>query len=167
MIEETARVVSSEAGHVWVEAERKSSCGHCSARAGCGTSVLDQVLGRKPMRFRLSDGGLGLQAGDRVVIGIEDSVLMRGSLMVYLMPLVFMLGGALAGEAAAPQWGGGEGVVVLAGLVGLLAGLGWVARVSRRMGTDQRYRPVLLRREGAALASRPIRFAAPGRGPGS
>lgn len=141
MIEENARVVRREGEYAWVETQRKSACGQCSARKGCGTSVLDKVLGRRRSVVRVLNP-VDAGPGDEVVIGLGEGAFVRGSLVVYAPPLVTLLLGAIAGE-----WlGGSDALSVLGGLLGLAAGFAWVARFTRRIGNDRRYQPVILRR---------------------
>ena len=74
--------------------------------------------------------------------------MLRGSLLVYLLPLALLLAGALLGQAAFA--GAGEEPVILSGAVGL--GLGFLAArvVSRRLRSDTRFQPVVMRRLDAA-----------------
>ena len=48
MIEENGRVVDVEDGYAWIETERRSTCGSCSANKGCGTATLAKVMGQAP-----------------------------------------------------------------------------------------------------------------------
>jgi len=143
MIEESAVVVAIEPnGTLWVEARPQSACGGCAAGGHCGTQALGKVLGRRLVRLRLDDG-LGAAVGDRVVIGVPEGALLRGAAMLYLMPLLLMF--AFAGVAAG-FWDAADGGVALAGGAGMLAGLGWARRQSRRPWSGSGLTPVLLRR---------------------
>jgi sigma-E factor negative regulatory protein RseC len=148
VIEETARVVNVEPGYAWVETMRQSSCGSCSARGGCGTSVLGKVLGQRSVRVRAVDK-VGAAVGEEVVVGLDDAALLRGSLAVYMLPLIALIAGALIAETIAPQWGLGEGFVMFAGIAGLALGFLWLRLFSRRVVTDLRYQAVILRRTPA------------------
>ncbi|UCE90683.1 MAG: SoxR reducing system RseC family protein, partial [Pseudomonadota bacterium] len=44
MIEELGVVGACEGEYAWVQMERRSTCGRCAARQGCGTAVLAKVL---------------------------------------------------------------------------------------------------------------------------
>lgn len=145
MIEEQATVVEIGPGHVWVETRRRTTCGACTLNKGCGTAALAKALGGRRARVKvLSD--LDLVPGEGVIIGLHEQALVRGSLAVYLLPLLAMLGGALSGQSLFE--GGGEEPVVLSGALGLLAGFVWLGRYARRIGRDPRYQPVVLRRLG-------------------
>lgn|GEM_PF-7121389 len=87
--------------------------------------------------------GEGLAAGDTVVLGLRDDALVSASLLIYLLPLGLML---LASLSAHLLLDAADGLVAVAGICGLLAGFGWVARRSGQPGWADRYRPVVLRR---------------------
>ncbi len=144
MIEENARVVSTEGEYAWVETERRSSCGSCSAK-GCGTGALSKILGRRIQRLQVLNP-IAAKPGDEVVLGIREQVLLKGSLAVYIVPLIAMLAGALLGEALAPQWGSDpEGLSALLGLLGLATGFLWLNRYNRTLSRDKRFMATILR----------------------
>jgi sigma-E factor negative regulatory protein RseC len=149
MIEENGQVVKvGDDGFVWVETLRKSSCGACADREGCGTSVLASVLGQRQAPVRVINS-IGAAAGDRVVIGVSEYGLLRGSLAVYAVPLAALFIGALAGHYLGD--GGMHRYADLLDLsgaaAGFTAGLAWLKRFSRVTGRDGRYQPVILRRQ--------------------
>lgn len=153
MIEEAGRVTAVEGDYAWVETQRQSTCGSCAARSGCGTSVLSRVLGQKSVRVRALDR-VGTAVGDDVIVGLDDSALLRGSMAVYLVPLLALMAGAIMAEAVAPQWGLGDGFTMLGGILGLVFGFVWLRLFSRRVGTDSRYQAAILRR--APVPSVPV-----------
>lgn len=153
MIEEVGRIVAREGDRVWIEAERRSACGGCSAASGCGTQVLQGVFGRRRLRLQAEDT-TDARVGEQVRFGLREDALLRGSVAVYLVPLLTLLGGALLGEAVGPQWGTpGETATLLFGGVGLAAGFLWVRSFGRRLGGDRRFQAVVLGRmqEGAPV----------------
>lgn len=158
MLEEQALVVARcGEDQVWVETERQTSCGGCAARGACGTGVLAQVLGRRSSRVRALDP-IGVEAGERVVIGLQDGALVRGSMAVYAVPLLALIGAAVFGEYLASRLliANPEPFSVAAGLAGLVAGLLWVRRFTARICDDRRYQPVILRRVQTAAWSAPL-----------
>jgi sigma-E factor negative regulatory protein RseC len=148
MIEETALVVKvEEDGFAWVETTPASACGGCPERQGCGTSALAGVLGRRQAPVRVINT-VGAAVGERVVIGLSESGLLRGSLAVYAAPLAGLLAGALTGfyfSDGAPR-GHADFWSLLLGAAGFSVGLLWLRRFSRVSARDGRYQPVTLRR---------------------
>lgn len=151
MLEETAQVVRIKGNEVWVETQRRSSCSSCSAEKGCGTATLSKVLGNRRNVVRVLSA-LPLRVGDQVVIGIREQALVRGSLAVYAVPILLLLLGGLIGELGAEQfiWENAEFASVTLGISGLIAGLVWLKRFTRRIRNDPNFQPVVLRRQASA-----------------
>lgn len=149
MIEETATVVERSDGFAWVETQRRSTCSSCSANKGCGTGALSRVLGQRTARMKVLNP-IDAQIGDRVVVGMQEAALIRGSLAVYLAPLLSMLLLAIVGQSLAGQLGvtNPEPLTIVFGAIGLVLGGVWLRRFTRRIGSDERYQPVILRRDG-------------------
>lgn len=147
MIEELARVLSCDGSAALVETERRSACGGCGVRTGCGTSLLAQVFGHKPAHLRVANP-VSAQPGDRVVVGISERGLVRASLLLYLVPLLGLLLGAVGGELLVQRLdlGGGETLSVVGGMLGLAVGLRLARNFSDSPGTNQLTRAVILRR---------------------
>ena len=150
MIEENAQVVRIQGDEVWVETQRSSSCASCSAEKGCGTATLSRVLGKRRNVVRVLTT-IPLRVGDRVVIGIREQALVRGSLAVYAVPILLLLLGALVGELGAEQfiWENAELASVTLGISGLLAGLVWLRRFTRGIQNDPNFQPLVLRRQAS------------------
>ncbi|MEA2080609.1 MAG: SoxR reducing system RseC family protein [Pseudomonadota bacterium] len=151
MLEETAQVVRIKGAEVWVETQRRSNCSSCSAEKGCGTATLSRVLGNRRNVVRVLSS-MPLRVGDRVVIGIREQALVRGSLAVYAVPILLLLLGGLIGELGAEQfiWENAEFASVTLGISGLIVGLVWLKRFARRIQNDPDFQPVVLRRQTSA-----------------
>ena len=100
MIVESAQITAIGEGALWVEAVQRSTCGACVAQKGCGQRLLARLSG-KTLRLRVLPGERPLnnyQLGETVEIGIPEDVVMRGSLLVYMLPLLAMLLSAWTGH---------------------------------------------------------------------
>jgi sigma-E factor negative regulatory protein RseC len=141
VIEEQGRVVAVEPGAVWVETVRKSTCSSCSANAGCGQGLMDKLgVGSRRGHVRaLTDLHLGI--GDSVAIGVREELLLRGSLLVYLLPLLSLFVCATSVQAM----GGSEPHTIFAGLGGLLCSWLYIRWRSKRTANDPALQPVVLR----------------------
>lgn len=140
MIEESGRVVAVEEGAVWVESIRRAACDTCAAKNGCGQSALAK-LGQQQKNHVRAVNSLDLQVGDEVVIGVPEDVVMKGTLVAYMMPLIFMLVAAVAADSV----NAGDLWVTLSGLIGLAIGFVMVRVHFLKVRTDKRYQPVVLR----------------------
>ena len=158
MIEESGRVVRTEGEHAWVLTERRSSCGSCSAQKGCGTGALAGVFGSKAHEVKVLNP-LGAEPGEDVIIGIREEMLLRGSIAVYLAPLLTMIGGGLLAQFLAPQLelAGNDMVSVVGGLAGLALGFAWLRWRNHRWASAAEYQAVVLKRLPRAAVV-PIHF---------
>ena len=77
-------------------------------------------------------------------------MLLRGAFLVYSLPLILLLMGALLGQVAFA--GTGEQLVVLSGVLGLGLGFLAVRVLSKRFENDARFQPRVLRRITGASA---------------
>jgi sigma-E factor negative regulatory protein RseC len=142
MLEEVGTVVKIDADALWVATVQKSACGSCSAQKGCGQQVLGKVFstssairvllaGHSPDTFALEQ---------QVRIGIPEDVVVKGALLVYLLPLAAMILFAWIGY----NLGQSEGISALAALLGLVLG-GWLVRShAAKHANDPRMQPVVL-----------------------
>ena len=91
MIEELAVVVKIENHQVWVENSQNSACGGCRQKASCTTNALGNVLRKKSVPV---DCDISLKTGDEVMVAIDENLLLRASLLLYLLPLIALFTGA-------------------------------------------------------------------------
>jgi sigma-E factor negative regulatory protein RseC len=144
MIETEAVVVKIEHAVAYVQAERKSSCSGCS-ESSCGTSVLANFFGQKTPLYRASNE-VGAKVGDRVVVGLNESALFKGTLLLYLFPLLLLFVGAVAGSALAVTADVKDGYSVAGAFIGLMAGFLGLKFLSSKMGLGRQFQPVILSR---------------------
>lgn len=155
MIEEYGRVVDVKGSIAWIEGVRSgSSCSACSMHGGCGTGAIAKLLGQRRLRLRAVNR-IDAVIGDQVVIGIPETGLLYGSLAVYAVPLLALLGGALAGSRLAPGWFAvsAEAGAIAGAAAGLCAGFAWLRHFSRRNRNHPAYQPVVLRRVYPGLSA--------------
>lgn len=124
MIEQTGRVSHVDGGRAWISC-RPAACRACEEGRGCGAGVFAGLLSRAPSRVVLGRTE-GLNAGDRVIIGLDERRLLSASVKLYGYPLAGLLSGALLGALA----GGVANDVAVLG--GGLAGLGFALWLVRR-----------------------------------
>lgn len=147
MIEQTATVVSVEAGYAWVVPQRRGSgCGGCSSSNACSSSGSTLALMRKdPQKMRVLNP-LYARPGDEVVIGMQGEALIIYSLLAYLLPLVGLILAAILGNQIFLLSGmSGELGAVLGGIAGLIGGLRIANSISTRSLHSVEFQPVILR----------------------
>lgn len=83
----------------------------------------------------------GLAPGDEVVLGVDEALLLKNALLIYLFPLL----GLFALALLAARLGLGEPIIIVAGSAGFLLAWLLVRRYSRRHADDPAMQPVVLR----------------------
>lgn len=159
ILEEEAEVLRTEGRIAWIDTQRKSTCTSCSARKGCGTGTLAQVLGQRKTEMSALNP-IGARAGHRVVVGISSGALIKGSLAVYSVPLILLFAMAGFGHVLGSHLHANDpqGWSIAFALLGLVVAFFWVARFGVRIRDNPQYQPVILRivSESAVIPIRPV-----------
>ena len=145
MMTEIGRVVAQEAHAFWVETVRNTACGDCSGRDHCGQGIISKMYGEMRHRVRVQCRGPNDAVpaiGQRVEIELPERVFVLGVLAMYLVPLVALIAGALAG-AEIP--GGGDATAAIGAVCGLVLSFWLVRKLSARSGWVRYFEPRLLR----------------------
>ena len=147
MITENAIVVSIENNQTWIETQRKSTCGQCSASKGCGTSVLSKVIGNKLSKMKAINK-INAQVGDEVIVGLNESSLLKGAFVIYMLPLLFLFLFSIVGQFIAQNIGipNDELPVIIFAAVGFLFGMKKVKSFSASIEKNESYQPVILKK---------------------
>jgi len=166
MMTEKAKVVALRGERALLETRRQSVCGACVVNKACGTGVIAKYWNAKPLRLEARND-IGARVGEEVLVAVEDRFLVRGSLLVYLLPLLALFTGGLLGSvvgewlqpsAAAPAGGfelagqeerAGEGWTIGLALLGLWLGFVGARHWARRLG-GRHGLPVIVARSGLA-----------------
>lgn len=142
MLEEIGRIVAIDNDALWVETIQKSTCGSCAARQGCGQSLLSSV-GVKPAYLRVLLGGRAAesyQLNQEITLGIPNDIVVKGSFIVYLLPLVFML----VFSGIAHTYFLEESLSIVWGLMGFVIGALLVRWHARYYRNDSRHQPIIM-----------------------
>jgi len=144
MIEELAVVVKIENHQVWVESGQNSACGGCRQKASCTTNALGSVLKKKSVPV---DSDMQLKTGDEVMVAIDETLLLRASLLLYVVPLIALFTGAgiadwvLADDALyADLWIAGSA------LLGFLLSLWLINQAQSLLILNYYARPIVVRK---------------------
>jgi len=146
MLEEQGIIVAVDHQFASVRIQRKSSCGHCAASGDCGTASFAKLLGQKYTEIKIPHPP-SVKMGDSVTIGFQEHALLKGALILYLLPLMSLLVGGgcyeiLAYQDVVPR---AEFLTALSGFLGFAGGLLGVWFFSHKTAQDARYQPVILR----------------------
>ena len=133
MIEERVEVVRVAEGRAWVQPANRSGCSRCDAGEGCGAGLWQRAFGLRSRQIVLANDQL--QVGDQLLLSIAESALLSSAAMLYLLPLVTLIIGALFGTLV-PGAGDSELWVLFSSIAGLLGGL-LIARAWATAGRDR------------------------------
>jgi sigma-E factor negative regulatory protein RseC len=156
MLTETGRVVAVENDSLWVETIRRSTCGSCAVQKGCGHGLINQISDGSRSFIRVLPGSIlptDCAVDDQVRISIPEEVILRGSFIVYMLPLTTMLAGA---AAAAGSFSGNQDVLAILGaLAGFALGIAVVRWHAWHHRDDAALQPTVLEvvHSGSLLAS--------------
>ncbi len=147
MISEQAIVVAIEGNETWIETQRKSTCGSCAANSACGTSVLSKVLGKRMSNMKAINK-IGARVGDRVMVSLDESALLKGAFMVYMLPLLLMFLFSFFGVFISDTFFAdkSEIVVIIFAIIGFVSGLTMVKRYSLSISSKKEYQPVIVKK---------------------
>ncbi len=146
MIEERAVILSlqSEPSQTQttatLEIERKTACGLCGQTRGCGNSIWGRLFGHQTTAFK-AQNRINAKVGDSVIVGINEKVLLKSALLLYILPLVTLFIGAIL----ASQLRQTDGITILGAAIGLVLGLLWVKGHTMSNSYFSLQQPVILR----------------------
>jgi len=141
MIEETATVIEVNDQRLLLETLRQSACQSCSVKSGCGTSSLAKVVGNRSSQFAV-EKTLDVKVGDKVIIAIDENALVQGSLLIYFLPLIFMLITGLVAEYLFVN----ELMTILSVVAGFISAMIFVRYFLSRSTLKKSIQPHLIRR---------------------
>lgn len=152
MIEEFAVVTKRFDDHVMLEIERRTACGLCGQKRGCGNATWGKLLRHDSHEFA-ADSEINVNVGDSVVVGIDERIVLGSAFYLYIVPLMAMLAGTVLADALFDN----EFYVMLAAALSLLLGFAWVkghlvgyGRTKKPYG--KKFRAVVLRHADATVS---------------
>lgn len=143
MIQENAIVVSIDKGVASLEVIRNKPCGLCGQSRGCGISIWGRLFGHRPNIFK-AQNTVNASVDQIVVVGVDESALLRSSFAVYGVPLALVILGATLGSTIFSDVLHADRNTALGALLGLFIGYFWLKVHNQGSTLDARYRPVIL-----------------------
>ena len=128
-----------EPGWAWVKTKRSSACSSCGSRHHCLTQGSDQMVVKAQNTARA-------KTGDEVELYLSPKTKLKGTAIVYLIPVLGIFVGAFSANPLSVAFGLspslGMAVFTFAGLVSSIFLMRYLAH---RMETDQSLTPIVKR----------------------
>jgi sigma-E factor negative regulatory protein RseC len=145
MIEENAIILTLEKESdnesiATLEVVRKTACGLCGQTRGCGNAVWGKLFAHRQASFKAKNS-IDAKVGDSVIVGIDESAVMKSALYLYIVPLVTMLMGAIL----VAQLTRSDLMAIVGAILGLIGGFVWVKGHASGQAYYQINQPRILR----------------------
>ncbi|PSV26539.1 MULTISPECIES: SoxR reducing system RseC family protein [unclassified Photobacterium] len=153
MMRTLATVTAVEKGMVTVSCQQQTSCGHCASRDSCGTGIVT-----KAMPGRVHDVKIATQSplsiGQVVEIGLSERSMLSSALLIYMLPLLFLLLGSALGQWVFVDLAhSNELGVISSAVIATTLGLLIARHYAKRLEGNSAYKPTLIRVLGAPISS--------------
>ncbi len=127
-------------GTAWVRTTRSSACESCTSRDACGGDGPGQEM--EVEAINTADA----RVGDRIVLNFKTSSLMKATFLLYVFPILAMLGGALLGQWIAQSRGSDPSAMAALFAFGFFGLAFLVIRLTgRRWAKNKSYRPEIIK----------------------
>jgi len=139
---QTIAIVTSTGkdGRATVVAEKGQGCGSCGTVSHCYRGQAGRT--EETMAFNRA----GAKVGDRVSLSVQSGSILSRMAVLYLIPVVGMLGGAFIGELMVSEANGSkEGHSIVLGLTGFVLGFVLSVAISRTWSAARPVMPVITR----------------------
>jgi sigma-E factor negative regulatory protein RseC len=146
MIEQHAIILSTEddgqgnTPMATIEVVRKTACGLCGKTRGCGNAIWGKIFAHKNTSFK-AQNNIKAQVGQNVIVGIDETALMKSALLLYMVPLAIMLIGAILMSQIYES----DIAQMFGAFVGLVIGFFWVKGHTTGRVYYQTHQPTILR----------------------
>ena len=129
----------------WVKTGKSEACESCSSKGACHT-----LGGGKEVEVPVLNP-IGAGIGDRIVLKMDSSRLLKATFLVYMFPILMLILGAGAGEWIARSAGiDSPALPALLGFGFLAAGLLIMRVLANRLARKDEYRPRIVKILGKA-----------------
>ena len=123
-----------------VVTERDDVCSNCESAQFCHS-----LADCSRMETRVLNRA-NAEVGDRVIISLSSKSVFKSAMILYILPTVSFLFGAIGGSGLHQQLGIGEtGAAILFGFAGLILGFTIAGLISKRQTANSKLIPVITR----------------------
>lgn len=139
---EEGHVVKTADKTAWIQTVRSASCEGCQSRHACHT-----MGGGGNEAAVEAINTVGAREGDQVIIEFSTASLMKGTFLIYMLPIICLMIGAAIGVRLTPLFNGlNESTLpALVGFGAFILAILFVVSVGNRLGKKDAYKPKIIR----------------------
>ena len=137
MSEATGTVIKVDGDYAIVRTD-EAGCGRCHEKGGCGGANVGRMFCSTPQRWRVLNPR-GAVVGEKVAIAVGDGAVTASAMLIYVLPLAFLVAGALLGTALAEEAGG-----IIGAVSGLTLAWLWVKHLQNQRYCDPKFHPYIV-----------------------
>lgn len=140
MATEKGIVIKVDSTTAWVTTTKTSACEGCTSRSSC--SVLG---GGKEMEVEAINNA-GAKVGQMVVLSFDTSPLLKATFLLYVVPILFLMVGAVIGDTMAPLFNFDVSTFsLITGLLFFGLAIIFVKSKGNKLAKKDKYRPKVIR----------------------
>ena len=140
MATEKGIVIKVDSTSAWVTTTKTSACEGCGSRSSC--SVLG---GGKEMEVEAINNA-GAKVGQMVVLSFDTSPLLKATFLLYVVPILFLMVGAVIGDKMAPLFNFDVSTFsLITGLLFFGLAIIFVKSKGNKLAKQDKYRPKVIK----------------------
>jgi sigma-E factor negative regulatory protein RseC len=140
MATEQGIVIKADTRSALVKTIKSGNCAGCSARGSCHTMGGDDVMEVKAINEA------GAKVGDRIVLSLKTSSLLKASFLLYVFPILLLIVGAVVGQEMAPKFDfSPSGFSAVMGFAFFFAALLIIKIKANKLARKNEYRPKIVK----------------------
>jgi len=133
-------VTKTDSGSAWVKTIKTGDCKGCTARGSCHS------LGNSAEMEVEALNEAGARAGDRIVLLFETSSLLKATFLLYVLPILLLMIGAVVGQEIAPHIDfNPSGLSAIIGFSFFIAAVLFIKARANKMALKKEYRPRIIK----------------------
>jgi sigma-E factor negative regulatory protein RseC len=132
---------NSNTSTAWVKTVRSSACKSCASRHSCNSDHSSKEMEVEAIN------SAGASVGDRIVLSIQTSSLLKATFLIYIIPILSMLVGAFLGQKLAFDNGNQDpsGFSALMAFLFLGVAVLFIKFIGKSMSLKKEYTPTIVR----------------------
>ena len=138
MTTEEGVVIKAGSDTAWVKTTKSAACNACASKDSCTAIGEDMEVE--------AINTAGAKAGDRIVLSLETSSILKVTFLLYVFPVLCMFVGAVTGQNIARYYNlDASAVSAMFGFLFLIPSFLFIRSKGKKLGEQDRYKPKITR----------------------